>query len=104
MTPTAIGLILVSALLHAGWNLIGKRTAQTVRFYAWAMGLGMLVFSPLLLTWTDISRLPADFWYLLLASGLCQTLYMTGLAKAYGRGNLNIVYPLARALPEPCPY
>lgn len=100
MTPTAIGLILVSALLHAGWNLIGKRTAQTVRFYAWAMGLGMLVFSPLLLlTWTDISRLPADFWYLLLASGLCQTLYMTGLAKAYGRGNLNIVYPLARALP-----
>ncbi|MGB2131396.1 MAG: EamA family transporter, partial [Marinobacterium sp.] len=93
-------MILVSALMHAGWNLIGKRTAQTVRFYAWAMGLGMLVFSPLLLlTWTDIGRLPADFWYLLLASGLCQTLYMTGLAKAYGRGNLNIVYPLARALP-----
>ncbi len=100
MTLTAIGLILVSALMHAGWNLIGKRTAQTVRFYAWAMGLGMLVFSPLLMRgWSSVAALPTDFWWLLLASGLCQTLYMSGLAKAYGQGNLNIVYPLARALP-----
>lgn len=100
MTPAAIGLILVSALLHAGWNLIGKRTAQTVRFYAWAMGLGMLLFSPLLLwEWSRVSALPVTFWGLLLASGLCQTLYLTGLAKAYTHGNLNIVYPLARALP-----
>lgn len=100
MTPAAIGLILVSALLHAGWNLIGKRTAQTVRFYAWAMALGMVVFSPLLLrVWADVVALPALFWWLLLGSGLCQTLYLTGLAKAYTHGNLNIVYPLARALP-----
>mgnify|MGYP001035146126 CR=1 FL=1 len=100
MTPAAIGLILVSALLHAGWNLIGKRTAQTVRFYAWAMGLGMLIFSPLLLrVWPEVTALPSAFWWLLLASGLCQTLYLTGLAKAYRHGNLNIVYPLARALP-----
>ncbi|MBR9829284.1 MAG: hypothetical protein GYB41_11660 [Oceanospirillales bacterium] len=100
MTPTAIGLILVSALLHAGWNLIGKRTAQTVRFYAWAMGFGMVLFSPLLIrAWPQVSALPVEFWWLLLASGLCQTLYMSGLAKAYSHGNLNIVYPLARALP-----
>ncbi|GAA0783777.1 hypothetical protein [Marinobacterium sediminicola] len=100
MTPAAIGLILVSALLHAGWNLIGKRTAQTVRFYAWAMGLGMLMFSPLLfLVWSEVVELPAEFWWLLLGSGLCQTLYLTGLAKAYRHGNLNLVYPLARALP-----
>ena len=100
MTPAALSLILVSALLHAGWNLIGKRTAQTVRFYAWAMGFGMLIFSPLLLpVWNRILALPAQFWGLLLASGLCQTLYLSGLAKAYTFGNLNLVYPLARALP-----
>ncbi|WP_417618285.1 hypothetical protein [Oceanisphaera sp.] len=100
MTPVAIGLILFSALLHAGWNLIGKRTAQSVRFYAWAMGFGMLLYSPLLMrVWSQVSVLPIELWWLLLASGLCQTLYMVGLAKAYSHGNLNIVYPLARALP-----
>lgn len=100
MTTDAIALILVSALMHAGWNLIGKRTAQTVRFYAWAMAFGMLIFSPLLIpAWPSIKALPTSFWLLLLASGLFQTLYMTGLAFAYRSGNLNIVYPLARALP-----
>lgn len=100
MTASAVALILVSALLHAGWNLIGKRTAQTVRFYAWAMGFGMLIFSPLtLFAWRDLLALPPLFWGLLLLSGLFQTLYMTGLARAYRAGNLNLVYPLARALP-----
>lgn len=100
MTPTATVLILVSALLHAGWNLIGKRTAQSVRFYFWAMAFGMLMFSPLLLrTGSEIIRLPLPFWWLLLLSGLFQALYMAGLAQAYRHGNLNLVYPLARALP-----
>ncbi len=100
MTAGAVGLILCSALLHAGWNLIGKRTAQTVRFYAWTMATGLLIFSPLLLlSWPVVPSLPALFWWLLLGSGVCQCLYMTGLAKAYRVGNLSMVYPLARALP-----
>ncbi len=100
MTPEAFILILVSALLHAGWNLIGKRTAQTVRFYAWAMAAGMVFYSPLLLSSLDaIQELPPSFWGLLFASGFCQTCYMTGLARAYTHGNLSMVYPLARALP-----
>ncbi len=100
MSTQALILVLISACLHAGWNLIGKRTAQTVRFYAWAMAAGGLMFSPLLFwVWPEVLRLPLSFWLLLLASGLCQTLYLTGLAKAYRHGNLNLVYPLARALP-----
>lgn len=100
MSPEALILVLISACLHAGWNLIGKRTAQTVRFYAWAMAAGGLMFSPLLfLVWPQVVQLPFNFWLLLLVSGFCQTLYLTGLAKAYRYGNLNLVYPLARALP-----
>ncbi len=100
MTAQAIALILVSALLHAGWNLIGKRTAQTVRFYAFAMGCGMLIFSPLLIrAWDDVIIMPGSFWLLLILSGLCQTLYMTGLSLAYRAGDLSMVYPLARAIP-----
>ncbi len=100
MTLTAALLILVSALLHVGWNLIGKRTAQTVLFYAWTMATGGLLFSPLMLLNLDqIKELPVLFWMLLLGSGFCQTFYMAGLAKAYRGANLSMVYPLARALP-----
>ncbi len=100
MPLEAISLIIISALLHTGWNLIGKQISQTVRFYAWAMCLGMLFFSPLLTsTWPTIINLPGKFWWVWILSGAFQTLYLCGLAKAYQGGNLSIVYPLVRALP-----
>lgn len=100
MTLTAFVLILVSALLHVGWNLIGKRIAQSILFYAWSMAAGGLLFSPfLLLNGTRLLKLPNDFWLLLIGSGLCQALYLIGLARAYMGANLSLVYPLARALP-----
>lgn len=100
MTSEAFILIVISALLHASWNLIGKRIAQTVSFYIWTMAIGGLLFSPLLLlSWQALADLPALFWWLLLASSVCQSLYMIGLARAYRVGNLSMVYPLARSLP-----
>ncbi len=100
MTTTAFALIMVSAILHISWNLIGKKSSQTVLFYAWTMACGGIIFSPLLLLSQDLLiTLPLRFWELLLASALCQTFYMTGLARAYRSGNLSLVYPLARALP-----
>jgi drug/metabolite transporter (DMT)-like permease len=100
MTTTAFALIIVSAILHISWNLIGKKSSQTVLFYAWTMAFGGILFSPLLLMSQDLLiSLPLRFWLILLASGMCQTIYMTGLSRAYRSGNLSLVYPLARALP-----
>ena len=31
--------------------------------------------------------------------GTCQALYMSGLAWAYARGDVSLLYPMARALP-----
>ncbi|WP_236590935.1 EamA family transporter [Neptunomonas japonica] len=100
MTTTAFVLVMISAVLHISWNVIGKKSSQSVLFYAWTTACGGLLFSPLLLLSENLLIiLPERFWVLLFASGLYQTLYMIGLARAYRTGNLSLVYPLARALP-----
>ena len=64
-----------------------------------AMLGGALFFSPLL--WIDFRwlQLNQGFWQLLILSGLFQCVYMAGLAWAYARGEVSVLYPLARALP-----
>lgn len=99
MSPTALALVLVSVCLHAGWNLLGKRQAPSLAFFTLAMGGGGLAFAPLLWLGPSPWSLPSAFWAWLIASGLCQTLYMAGLAWAYARGEISVLYPLARALP-----
>ncbi|WP_431025260.1 drug/metabolite transporter [Halomonas sp. H5] len=99
MSPAVFGLVLVSVCLHAGWNLLGKRRAPSLAFFTLAIAAGGLALSPLLLLGPPLASLPASFWGWLAASGLCQMLYMGGLAWAYARGEVSVLYPLARALP-----
>lgn len=99
MSPLALTLVLVSACLHAGWNLLGKKQVPSLAFFALAMLGGALVFLPLLFINSVWLSLDAGFWQLLVLSGIFQTLYMAGLAWAYARGEISVLYPLARALP-----
>lgn len=99
MSQLALILVLVSAFLHAGWNLLGKKQVPSLAFFALAMLGGALVFLPVLLLDGLWLRLESDFWKLLWLSGGFQTIYMAGLAWAYARGEISVLYPLARALP-----
>lgn len=99
MSELAILLVLTSAVMHAGWNLIGKHTQPSLAFFTLAMLAGGLLFSPLLLINPGYLSLPMSFWLILLLSGFFQAIYMAGLAWAYVRGEISILYPLARALP-----
>nr|WP_267957737.1 EamA family transporter [Halomonas zhangzhouensis] len=92
-------MVLLSVCLHAGWNLLGKRRAPSLAFFTLAIAAGGLVLSPLLVLGPPLASLPPSFWGWLAASGLCQMLYMGGLAWAYARGEVSVLYPLARALP-----
>lgn len=99
MSPLALGLILVSVCLHAGWNLLGKRRSPSLAFFALASACGGLLLTPLLWVGPSPLALPPAFWGWLAASGVCQMLYMGGLAWAYARGEISVLYPIARALP-----
>ena len=100
MTLTAAVLILISAFTHVGWNLLGKREQPSAAFFLLANTLGCLCLLPTpILFGSAIPVFPASVWLLLAATGFVQALYMLGLANAYRRGDLSILYPIARSSP-----
>lgn len=98
MPLTAIALVLVAALLHAGWNIVAKRTGGGAHFVM--MGALMIVglWAPLGL-WMAVQQVPRwgwAEWALLLASGLAHLLYFNVLLAGYRAADLTVVYPVAR--------
>lgn len=100
LTPTAILLLLTSAVTHAGWNLLSKRQHPSSVFFLAASAFGFLLLSPtLLLFGKALKFFPVEAWVLLGLTGIFQALYYAALAGAYRKGDLSIAYPLARSMP-----
>ena len=100
MTVTAAILVIISALMHASWNIFSKSQSPTIGFFLLATLGTIFWFSPVLfMTVNLIVVIPLTVWVLLFVAGLFQAIYYTGLAGAYARGALSIAYPLARSFP-----
>ena len=100
MTITAFFIILVSAFMHAGWNFLSKKTMPSIAFYCLSSTTAAIFWLPwMLLLSPDLRILPLGFWLFLLVSIGFEFCYFLGLANAYRRGDISMVYPLARALP-----
>jgi len=100
MTSTAVILLLVSAVTHAGWNLLSKREHPSAASFLVANTVGCLLLAPIaLINWRAVGLFPSEVWALLAATGLCQAVYYYGLAGAYRHGEISIAYPLARSVP-----
>ena len=100
MTLTAVILILISAFTHVGWNLLCKREHPSSAFFLLVNTLGTLCLVPALILFSSaIPTFPTSVWLLLLTTGIFQTIYILGLANAYQRGDLSILYPIARSSP-----
>ncbi|MGH2510198.1 MAG: EamA family transporter, partial [Ktedonobacteraceae bacterium] len=93
MPPFALALLITSAFLHASWNLLIKRAREKQIFTWWALIIGVLCFSPLLL---QIQSFPASIWPYVLSSALTEAVYYLVLLKAYQYGDFSLVYPMAR--------
>ena len=100
MSTAAIVLVLFSALIHAGWNLLGKRDGAEGAFYLVACLAGGAALLPVVLAWSAaVARMPPAVWALLVPAGMFQALYFVGLAGSYRTGDLSVAYPVARAVP-----
>ena len=100
MSVTAVVLVVVSAFVHAGWNLLGKRDSSNGAYFCIAAATGALVILPLVVLWNEaVWRMPTAVWWYLIPTGLFQGLYFTGLSGAYRSGDLSVAYPVARAFP-----
>ena len=100
MPTLAILLILCSALMHAGWNLL-VHAAREDRDLLIRINLvfGLMGLGPVLVAEWYWPTLTPFAWMMLAIAGVGQTIYSVGLSKGYRRGDFTIVYPLVRALP-----
>jgi len=94
MEPQAILLLVVAAIIHSAWNLLSKQSRDKQAFFWLALVAGSVIF--LAPFWWIATPVPGAGWpYVLLSAGL-EALYFLLLGGAYQRGDLSLVYPLAR--------
>lgn len=99
MPPGVVALVLAVAVLHVAWNALLKTSGDTLRTAERAMIVGVAVFAPpLILAWFALGRpgLEPQTVVLALVSGILEAAYFICLAEAYRRGDLSVVYPIAR--------
>src|SRR5258708_25381430 len=93
MPLTAIGLLLVAAMMHTTWNLVVKRAREKQVFTWCSLTAGVIIFSPLLLT---SAAVPISVWPFVVSSALVEAIYYITLRRAYENGDFSLVYPMAR--------
>lgn len=99
MPPLAIALVLTAAVLHAGWNVLLKTSADPLRTAVRLQATGTAILFPLAaIAWFANGRppIPPEVVGLVLLSGVLEATYFVCLSAAYARGDLSLVYPLAR--------
>lgn len=97
MSTHAFLLILISAVMHALWNLLVKRSRHKTIFIWWMFVCSGGLFS-LVLPFLPVPFTPPDRQVVLLAlaGALCFALYHLFNGRAYRDGDLSIAYPLSQ--------
>jgi drug/metabolite transporter (DMT)-like permease len=99
MTALALLLIIMSALMHASWNYLTKGRGDQITFL-WATGIvGSVTLLPLLL-WVVADGHPwsGRVWLGFVVGAVIRATYFLTLGAAYSRGDLSLVYPVARGI------
>lgn len=99
MPPLAVALVLIAAVLHAAWNVLLKTSGDPLRTAVRLQAIGTAVLVPLgIAAWflTGQPALDPTGVGLALVSGVLEAAYFVFLSAAYSRGDLSLVYPLAR--------
>jgi drug/metabolite transporter (DMT)-like permease len=100
MSFSAFLLIFFSAILHVAWNMASKNTNPSVAFYALMSAVATIIWSPFFFLFEfQLCALPWQFAVFLVLSIAGEVLYVFGLAHAYRRDDISLVYPMMRALP-----
>ena len=98
MTAVSLLLVVLSAFAHASWNLMLKRAGDP-EVFAWCLlAVSTVVLAPVgvVLLWLNPVGFPG-MWFAL-ATIVLHTFYFVLLGRGYARGDLSLVYPVARGM------
>ena len=96
MSGIAMAIVLTAAFLHAGWNYLLKKSQGRIVFIWWFLLLAAILYFPMFFYFWPKTTIPPLGWSCVVASGLLHGLYFWFLGGAYQRGDLSLVYPIAR--------
>lgn len=98
MTATAFALVIVAALIHAGWNILAKKAAGGALFVLLGTLVIAVVYAPIFLVyiWWHPPSLGWREWALLAVTAAIHLAYSLTLQRGYQKHDLTIVYPVAR--------
>ena len=99
MPPLALAFVAVAAILHAGWNVLLKTSGDPLRTAVRLQAFGTLVLVPIaVVAWIVGGMFAIDPRGVAIAigSGFLEAAYFVFLSAAYRRGDLSLVYPIAR--------
>jgi drug/metabolite transporter (DMT)-like permease len=99
MIAAGVGLALLSAVIHGTWNVMVKVSGDPMANFQRATVAAWLVITvPVAAAWLALGRPGFAFtpmaWCFL--SATLETVYLWLLATAYRRGDVSVVYPIAR--------
>lgn len=98
MTPLALALVLIAAVLHATWNYWAKKAGGGLPF-VYLVGLMInLAYLPVVtgyVLWREPTLSGAALGAIFV-SGVLKTLYSLFLQRGYRTGDFSLIYPLAR--------
>ncbi len=97
MSLLAFSLIVISAVMHALWNLLVKRSRHKSAFIWWMfVASGTLFTLSLPLAPEPFYRPEAKTMVMITVGALCFVLYHLFNGRAYRGGDLSIIYPLSQ--------
>ncbi len=95
MSLAVFAILLVAAVLHAGWNALVRRDSDR-RAAALAVAVGGAAVAVVLLPFLPRMTIVAVPY--IVASGVIHLAYFTLVARAYRHGELSVAYPIMRGL------
>jgi uncharacterized membrane protein len=98
MSPLAIILVLLSASIHVGWNLVTKSSASPLAF-SLLKGSILMLLAVIILPVIPLGSISMDVWTYIAFSGVIHAVYILSLSTAYETGDMSYVYPIARSAP-----
>jgi drug/metabolite transporter (DMT)-like permease len=96
MSGLALGIVLAAAFLHAGWNYLLKKSQKKIVFTWWFLLVALVLYFPMFLYFWPKTIISTQGLACIFATGLLHFLYFWFMGGAYERGDLSLVYPLAR--------
>jgi drug/metabolite transporter (DMT)-like permease len=97
--PLVFLLVAGAAVLHVTWNVLLKTAGEPLQAAAIGLTTGAIIVCPVaFVVWLGDGRpeVPLQTLVLSVVSGILEAAYFAFLASAYRRGDLSIVYPIAR--------